>query len=119
MLRYSLLLFLACCGGQTIEPLDDGGSKDGAPNKDVIAIDSPPPPPPPPTDGGSECNTIDPGTKTLSVAEVPQNPPPFASTSNPIKPGLYELVSIVVYTGPNGTSGSGGLIAGEVRVNVA
>jgi hypothetical protein len=119
-LRYSLLLFLVGCGGKTIDPLQDGGSNDGSPQKDAVVIDVSPPPPPP-TDGAPppQCNSIDPGTKTITVAEVPQNPPPFGSTGNQIQPGLYELVSITVYTGPNGTSGSGGSIAGEVRVNIA
>ena len=122
-LRISLFLFLACCGGKTIEPLQDGGSNDGASGKDVAVIDvglvDVGPPPPMDGDPPPECNSMDPGTKTISVAEVAQNPPPFASTGSPIQPGLYELASLTVYTGPNGTSGSGGSIAGEVRVNIA
>ena len=121
--RLALVLLAAGCGGKTINPLDDGGSDDGSVKKDVVVIDVGPPtdapPPPPPIDGGPQCNNVDPGTKAVSVMQVPQNPPPFAGTSTFIQPGLYELVSLTLYTGPNGPSGSQGTIAGEIRVNVA
>jgi len=125
MLRHALLLLLAAaaCGGKTINPLDDGGDNDGGAKKDVVVFDVGPPTDafPPPSDGSPppQCNNIDPGTKTVSMTEVPQNPPPFAGTSTSIQPGLYELVSLTIYTGPNGPSGSAGSVAGEIRVNVA
>jgi hypothetical protein len=122
MLRSSLVLLLvaAACGGKTINPLDDGGTTDGSPKYDVIAVDVSPPPPPP-LDGAPppQCNNIDPGTKTISIMQIAQNPPPFAGTSTFIQPGLYELVSLTLYTGPSGPSGSQGSIASQIRVNVA
>ncbi len=107
------------CGGKTVDPLD-GGADDGGPKGDAIYVDVPAPsdafslP-----DASSECNTIDPGTKTTSLMQVAEDAPPFAGTSNVIQPGLYALTSFTIYTGPNGSSGSSGTIAGQVRVNVA
>jgi hypothetical protein len=122
MLRSALVLLLAAaaCGGKTINPLDDGGDNDSGVKKDVVVVDVTPPPPPP-IDGAPppQCNNVDPGTKMVSVMQVPQNAPPFAGTSTFIQPGLYELVSLTLYTGPNGPSGSTGSVAGEIRVNVA
>lgn len=122
MLRHTLLLLcVAACGGKTIETLD-GGDNDGG-NKDVVSFDvgSKPDVSPPPLDGAPppQCNDIDPGTKTISEMEVAQSAPPFAGTSSSIQPGLYALVSVTIYTGPNGSSGSSGSIAGQIRVNVA
>ena len=125
MLRSALffLLAVAACGGKTLDPLDDGGDSDGGVKKDVVVIDVGPPTDafPPPSDGSPppQCNNIDPGTKTISMMQIAQNAPPFAGTSSAIQPGLYELVSLTIYTGPNGTSGSSGSIAGQIRVNVA
>jgi hypothetical protein len=123
MLRYTLALVLvaAACGGKTVGPLEDGGGdNDSGVKKDVIVSDVTPPPPPP-SDGAppQQCNNLDPGTKTISMMQIPQSPPPFAGTSTFIQPGLYELVSLSIYTGPNGSSGSSGSIQGELRVNVA
>jgi len=125
MLRHFVVfLFVAACGGKTLEPLDDGGSDDSGVKKDGIAFDVGPPTdalPPPPGDGAPPpmCNNVDPGTKTVPEMQVAQDPPPFSGTSASIQPGLYELSSITIYTGPNGASGSTGTIAGEIRVNVA
>lgn len=124
MLRNVTLLLLACaCGGKTVDPLDDGGTNDAAANKDAITIDVGPPTDAfPPTDGApqTQCNTIDPGTKMVSIDQVPQDPPPFASSSTAfIQPGLYELTAATLYTGPNGQSGSAGMIASELRANIA
>jgi hypothetical protein len=125
MLRPTLLLLLCAvaCGGKTLEPLADAGDNDGGVKSDAIVDVAPPTDafPPPPTDGAPppQCNNVDPGTKTISMTEVPQNPPPFAGTSTSIAPGLYELVSLTIYTGPNGSSGTSGSIAGEIRVGVA
>ena len=113
-----VLLVVAGCGGKTVDN-DDGGTNDGGPKQDaiVVPIDAFPPPsdgaPPP------QCNNLDPGKKTISVTEVAQDPPPFGSTSTFIQPGLYELASLTIWTGPNGPSGSSGSIAGELRVNAA
>ena len=125
MLRSVLVLLLAAaaCGGKTIDPLDDGGDGDSGVKKDVIVVDVGPPTDafPPPSDGAPPplCNDIDPGTKTISIMQVAQNPPPFAATSAMIQPGLYELVSLTVYTGPNGSSGSSGSLAAQIRVAIA
>lgn len=121
--RLSLVLLVAACGGKTLEN-QDGGTTDGGPHNDAITSDVVPPPSdafPPPTDGSpGGCNTIDPGTNTISIDQIPQNPPPFGSTGTPpLTPGLYALASITLYTGPNGPSGSGGTVAGELRVNIA
>jgi hypothetical protein len=117
--RFSLLLLVAACGGKTVE-IDDGGTTDAGPHNDAVSSDVSPPPPPPPDGSPGGCNTIDPGTKTISINQVPQDPPPFGSTGTPpLTPGLYELADITLYTGPNGPSGSGGTAAGEIRVNVA
>jgi hypothetical protein len=122
MLKPSVLfLFVAACGGKTLEPID-GGDNDGGVKKDVV-IDVGPPSDafPPPSDGAPPplCNNIDPGSKTVPMTEVAQSAPPFAGTSSSIQPGLYELVSVTIYTGPNGSSGSSGTIAGQIRVSVA
>jgi hypothetical protein len=115
-----VLLVMIGCGGKTIDQLDDGGTNDGGPKGDAIYVDVPAPsdaialP-----DSSLACNEIDPGTKTVPVMQVAQDPGPFAGTTASIQPGLYELVSFTLYTGPNGSSGNGGTIAGEVRVNVA
>jgi hypothetical protein len=122
MLRPTLLLLLvAACGGKTVDPLDDGGDNDGGVKKDAVVDVKPSDVTPPPDDAKPplECNPVDPGSKTISMMEVAQDPPPFAGTSTSIQPGLYELVSLTVYTGPNGSSGNSGSIAGEIRVNVA
>lgn len=123
MLRHFVLFaFVAACGGKTLQPLD--GGDDGGVKTDAITFDVGPKAdafPPPPTDGAppSQCNNVDPGTKTISMVEIAQDPPPFAGTSTFIQPGLYELVSLTIYTGPKGSSGTSGSIAGEIRVNVA
>jgi hypothetical protein len=127
MLKFNtlfLLIGLAACGGKTDNPLDDGGANDGGVKKDVAVFDVGPPIdafPPPPLDGAPppQCNNIDPGTKVISIMQVAQDPPPFAGTSTFIQPGLYELVSATIYTGPTGPSGSTGSVASEIRVNVA
>src|SRR5438105_11391268 len=104
----TLFLCLAACGGKTLEPLDDGGANDAAIMKDAVAFDVVGPPTdafPPPGDGGPQCNNLDPGTKSTTIQMIAANPPPFASSSAFIQPGLYEVVSITIYTGPNGSSG--------------
>ena len=124
MLRSALLLLLAAaaCGGKTINPLEDGGDGDRGVKKDVVVDVGPPTDAfPPPSDGAPPplCNAIDPGTNTISMIELAQSAPPFAATSTSINPGLYELVSLTIYTGPNGSSGTSGSIAGQIRVNAA
>ncbi len=120
--RLSLLfIFVAACGGKTLEPLDDGGTTDGSTKPDVVAfdakppppppLDAMPPPPPPPTDGGA-CNNVDPGTNTVTVVQTQGSPPPFASAGDTIQPGLWQLTGITVY----GTSGPGSTVAAQMRV---
>ena len=103
--------------------IDDSGTTDGG-HTDAVSMDVAPPLSdafPTPTDGSpGQCNNIDPGTKTISINQIGQNPPPFGSTGTPpLTPGLYELADLTLYTGPNGPTGSGGTAAGELRVNIA
>lgn len=117
----ALLFAVAACGGKTADPLDDGGTNDGSPKKDVVIVDVGPPTDafPQPDGAPGTCNNIDPGTKTISMTQIAQDAPPFAGTSTLIQPGLYQLVSLTIYTGPNGPSGTSGSLAGEIRVNIA
>jgi hypothetical protein len=108
----------AACGGKTIGPLDDAGTNDGAPQKDVgtgLDVSIPPPDASPPLlDGGTACNVLDPGSHVVSVNQGSGSAPPFAGTGDTIQPGTYELESITIY-GSTGTSDS---VAGRLAVAV-
>ena len=122
MLRHTtlFLVLVAACGGKTIDG-DDGGGEDGGKNQDVIVVDEGPPDVTVLPDSSTvQCNTLDPGTNVVPIDEVAADPPPFASsTTQVIHPGLYDITSMTLYTGPNGSSGTSGTIAGELRANVA
>ncbi len=112
MLKLSIaFLFCISCGGQ-VDAQDSGTHTDGATSDAPILTNN---------DAGAPCNTISASGTDVTIMQVAADPPPFASQDNApaIASGLYDLVSMTIYTGPNGSSQSGNTIDTVARFSAA
>ncbi|HSQ63179.1 MAG TPA: hypothetical protein VLM85_08175 [Polyangiaceae bacterium] len=105
------------CGGQ-IDPGQDGGADGGhpPPTGDAQPPTSDATPPPPVLDGG-QCNNLSLLGSSVSINQVPSNPPSLPSGGSAILQGVYVLTELSLYTGPNGQSGAIG--QGQITIGVA
>jgi hypothetical protein len=66
-------------------------------------------------DGGQGCNTLVDSAQPVTIAQVAMDPP--APSGGTIADGTYELTGAIVYTGPNGPSGTSGMAQETIAVS--
>ncbi|HEY1955782.1 MAG TPA: hypothetical protein VGH28_09215 [Polyangiaceae bacterium] len=110
------LIFVVACGGK----IGPDGPGDAAADGPVLLKDASPPTPV--VDASlptGECTDLDVVGQSTTVELVPEEAPPFAATGGSLAEGIYQLTSIIEYTGPNGAGGTGGSIDDRIRITSA